>query len=397
MIEKQRLHNLHAIRGWAALLVVIAHAKYPFWSGGREYLEQYPMNSWHWYDYMVFIVDMATSFASVFVVTFFVLSGFFIARSIQTKNYSVPFFYGDRMIRIYIPYIASLIVGFLSLYLAQLFHPDLFLTNELNRPYNRDLIAAYNDLDFNSLFSALIFLPGKSGNFFGMNGPYWSLYHEALFYIVIPFIFLFLKKYYFFFIASFLFVISFFYGGNWLTIKAFIFSYTLYFAMGVLLFELTQTKSSRLYIIKKIRQMTNVTLLLSIILMVTAIPLGIAGFKKYGFFLGMVATALLILLVLYGRNTQLLLAFKKLLINPFSNFLGKISFSLYLVHVPVLALYYAIWTKYTQEFVFYDRIYWIAVICVIPIGYISYLLFERNSLILLDKYKKKYSHTKKVA
>lgn len=46
MIEKQRLHNLHAIRGWAALLVVIAHAKYPFWSGGHEYLEKYPMSNW---------------------------------------------------------------------------------------------------------------------------------------------------------------------------------------------------------------------------------------------------------------------------------------------------------------------------------------------------------------
>ena len=34
MINSSRLHELHAIRGWAALLVVIAHSKYPFWSGG---------------------------------------------------------------------------------------------------------------------------------------------------------------------------------------------------------------------------------------------------------------------------------------------------------------------------------------------------------------------------
>ena len=100
MIEKYRLHNLHAIRGWAALFVVIAHAKYPFWSGGREYIEKYPVNTWDWYQYILFGLDMLTSFASLFVITFFVLSGFFIARSIKQKNYSIPFFYGDRIIRI---------------------------------------------------------------------------------------------------------------------------------------------------------------------------------------------------------------------------------------------------------------------------------------------------------
>ena len=46
MIEKYRLHNLHAIRGWAMLFVVIGHAKYPFWSGGNAYLEKFPRDQW---------------------------------------------------------------------------------------------------------------------------------------------------------------------------------------------------------------------------------------------------------------------------------------------------------------------------------------------------------------
>ena len=396
MIEKQRLHNLHAIRGWAALFVVIAHAKYPFWSGGREYIDKYPMNTWDWYQYIIFGIDMLTSFASVFVITFFVLSGFFITRSIRMKNYAIPFFYGDRIIRIYIPYIGSLFIALVALYTANQIHPELFTMVELNRPYNMELVKAYNDLNINSFSSAILFLPGESGIFFGMNGPYWSLYHEALFYITIPFLLLYLKKYVFFILSSVLFVISFFYGGNWLTIKAFVFSYSIYFAMGVLLFELTNNRSTRYFIVKKIRKFTNVVLLFSISIMFIAIPLGILGFKKYGFLCGMIATALLILLVLYGKNTKALLLFKKILINKFSNFLGTISFSLYLVHVPMFALYYAIWTKYTGEFIFYDRIYWIAVLCVVPIGYISYLIFEKNSLVLLQKYKNKFSKITKV-
>lgn len=395
MIEKYRLHNLHAIRGWAAFFVVIAHAKYPFWSGGRDYLEKYPIDAWDWYQYVLFGLDMLTSFATIFVITFFILSGFFITRSIKKRNYTIPFFYGDRVIRIYIPYIGSLLIGFLAFYFSNQIHPELFIESNINRPYNFELISAYNTLNFNSLLSAILFLPESNGQFFGMNYPSWSLYHEALFYLAIPFLLLYLKKYVFFIGASILFIISFFYGGNWLTIKAFVFSYSIYFAMGVLLFELTQTKKTRYFIIKNIRKFTNIVLLSSVSTMLMAIPLGLLGFKKHGFFLGMVATALLILLVLYGQNTKLFKFFKALLINRLSNFLGTISFSLYLVHVPVLALYYSIWTKYTQEFVFYDRIYWIAVLLVIPIGYISYLIFEKNSLILLKRYKNKFSNSKK--
>jgi len=394
MIEKHRLRNLHAIRGWAAFFVVIAHAKYPFWSGGQAYLEKYPKDKWEWYEYILFGIDMSSSFATLFVIIFFVLSGFFIARSFTINNYSMAIFYGDRIIRIYIPYIGSLLIGFMALYLAQYIYPELFMENAINRPYNAELIQAYNDLTFTSFFSSMIFLPGESGIFFGMNNPYWSLYFEGLFYLSIPFILLYGKKYMFFVVTLVLFLISFFYAGNWLTIKAFIFSYSIYFSMGVFLFELTNTKNTRYYIIKNIRKFTNIVLCLSVFLMLIAVLFGLLDLKKYGYFLGMLATAFLMLLVLYGRNTKVLLFFKLILINKFSNFLGTISFSLYLVHVPILAVYYTVLAKYTQQFIFYDRIYWIAVICVIPMGYLSYLIFEKNSLILLKKYKEKYTDVK---
>jgi len=395
MIEKQRLHNLHAIRGWAALFVVVAHAKNHFWVGGSEYINKYPLDTWDWYQYILMPIDMLTSFAKIYVITFFVLSGFFITRSISMKQYSIPFFYGDRFIRIYIPYMGALLIAFLAFYSSSVVYPELFKMSELDHSYNKMIIRAFNDFGIDSFLSALFFLPGESGTFFGNNYPSWSLYFEALFYITIPFILLYIKRYLFFGVALVLFIVSFFYGSGWLTVNSFVFSYTIFFAMGVLLFELTNDEKVRYLIIKIIRRYTNSVFLISIVIMMMAIPLGHLGYSKYGFLLGMIASALLILLVLYGRNTKLFLFFKKLFINKISEFLGTISFSLYLVHVPVMTLYYAMWTKYTGEFVFYDRIYWIAVLCVIPVGYLSYLIFEKNSLILLQKYKKKYSNTKK--
>jgi peptidoglycan/LPS O-acetylase OafA/YrhL len=54
LIEK-RISQIHAVRGFAALLVVIAHAKFPFWIGGQEYIKKYPMSTWSWYEYPIFL------------------------------------------------------------------------------------------------------------------------------------------------------------------------------------------------------------------------------------------------------------------------------------------------------------------------------------------------------
>lgn len=390
MIERYRLHSLHAIRGWAALLVVFAHAKYPFWSGGEAYVKKYPVTQWDWSQYISFSLAMVTSFASVFVITFFVLSGFFIARSLRQKKYRTLFFYGDRIIRIYIPYAGSLLVGFIALTAAHVVNPELFDLINPSRPYNRDLIAAFNDLGWLSLQKAIFFLPGSGGIYFGINGPYWSLFFEALFYLAIPFIFLALKKYWFFAITIILFIFSFFIPTGWLTLMAFVFNYSIYFAAGVFLYEVSIDARGRLMLLRYARKFTNVMIIASLFFFAMSIPLGISHLKKFGFVFGMVGTMLMIVWLLYGRRSSLYNFSKKILINSVSNFLGKISFSMYLIHVPLLALMYAYWTGVSGKLVFYEFIYWIPVLLIIPMAYLFYLLFERTSLIILDKYKRRF-------
>jgi peptidoglycan/LPS O-acetylase OafA/YrhL len=389
-IGHNRLAYLHAIRGWAALFVVIAHAKYPFWSGGQAYIDKYPVSGWDWSQYLLFALAMSTSFASVFVITFFVLSGFFIARSLNEKKYSPLFFYGDRVIRIYIPYAGSLLVGYFAMTLANVVNPDLFGLANPEWPYNRALIAAYQDVGWTSLTNAILFLPGESEQFFGMNYPYWSLFFEALFYLVIPFVFLLLRKYWFFGIAFFLHVLSFFISTEWLSVTAFLLKYSLYFAAGVFLYEFSSGRPSRVYLLKYTRKMTNSMIFASLFFIAASIPLGLMHFKKFGYISGMVGTMLLMIWLLYGRRSAVYNFSKKMLINPLSEFLGKISFSMYLIHVPLLALMYTYWTGVSGKLVFYEFLYWIPVLLIIPMGYLFYLLFERSSLILLGKYKQRF-------
>ena len=56
------------------------------------YLEKFPRSSWDLLDYLVFGIDMLSSAGGVFVIAFFVLSGFFIARSLQMNRGSTLFF-----------------------------------------------------------------------------------------------------------------------------------------------------------------------------------------------------------------------------------------------------------------------------------------------------------------
>ncbi|NLA25012.1 MAG: hypothetical protein GX879_08605 [Bacteroidales bacterium] len=48
MINKEKFKLLHSIRGFAAFIVVIAHAKFPFWSGGKEYVAKFPRTDWEY-------------------------------------------------------------------------------------------------------------------------------------------------------------------------------------------------------------------------------------------------------------------------------------------------------------------------------------------------------------
>ena len=387
----KRLHNLHALRGWAALFVVISHAKYPFWSGGTEYMAQYPMATWSISDYLVFAVDMITSFGSLFVITFFVLSGFFIARSLELKSYTPLFFYGDRVIRIYIPYIASMLLGYFFLHYAFIVNPEL-LTTTIERAYITEIISSYKDLSLSSMLNALIFTPGESGNYFGNNNPYWSLFYEAIFYVVIPFFIFYMNYTWFLTLIILVYSASFFISSGWLTILSFFTNYFFYFVMGIMLYKTLSNKKRHTYLLKMSRKYTNTFIILSFLLLAVSILLGLLKYKYRGYFISSLGTLLLIMWILYGRNSKLFSLVYKVLINRFSNFLGQISFSLYLVHVPIYVFMYALLTKATGEYIFYERIYWIFVALVIPFGYLFYYFVERNSLKLLKAYKKKYGN-----
>jgi len=103
MLNKEKFKLLHSIRGFAALMVVIGHAKFPFWCGGTEYVKKFPQQDWNFFDKLVFGLDMFSSNPALMVIVFFVLSGFFIAYSFENNKWKIRHFYTNRAIRYHYP------------------------------------------------------------------------------------------------------------------------------------------------------------------------------------------------------------------------------------------------------------------------------------------------------
>ena len=111
----QELDVLHSLRGLCAFYVVIFHAKYVLWSGGTEYLKAHPRAAWGVLDYMAFGFDLLSSAGYEMVIFFFALSGFFI-RYAQLRKHRAPLaFYRNRIVRIYPPYLISVLLACLVL------------------------------------------------------------------------------------------------------------------------------------------------------------------------------------------------------------------------------------------------------------------------------------------
>lgn len=372
LLSYQELDILHALRGFCAFYVVVHHAKFILWSGGTEYLKAFPRTAWSPLQYFAFATDMLSSAAYEMVIFFFVLSGFFI-RYAQQKKYRKPLrFYLNRVVRIYPPYLASLVLsGAVVFYLAN-FHSDL-LTTDNGREINSRLSGAWheiNPLALDMVGSLLLFLkPGKY--YFGFNGAYWSLLPEALFYLLVPLAFWRIRYYYILsaacYAANIAFPVLSTHSG---LIGEYLFMYNGYFALGAGLYDTVVKHSDWLATFRRV----NGTLLFFMLFSLFVVLIGIGSFHGFRVISSIVAVILAVLCVsvlLAGRISR-----QNPLIRIFHS-IGIFSFSLYLFHIPLLFICYSVLVVFTGETVNYTRYYWLAIPVVTAACFAIYCVTER--------------------
>jgi peptidoglycan/LPS O-acetylase OafA/YrhL len=359
------------IRGLAALYVAIGHAKVVFWSGGQDYIAKYPVNNWHIGDYLVFALDIFSSAAQEFVVVFFVLSGFFIALSFEKNNWSFKDFFVNRIIRIYPPYLFSLFIGLGVFTFINFYNPFLF-SGLSDRAILVRITNSYNEMDFEGFVKALFFLP--KNDYLAGNISYWSLLPEWIFYLTIPL--LISKKHIAMIIFGVCYFVNFFGIAFENELLKFIFEYGFYFFFGTFILTIVRNSQWLRNVPSK-----QISYLIVMILFISTIGLGVLELKPYSTITACLLTAAsIITLITYPIKGT---AFK------IGEFLGDISYSLYILHLPIYYFLYSLLTKAMNTEVFYNRIYWFAVPLAVIFSWLSYLMIERNTMKYIDVLKSK--------
>lgn len=344
MLNNNRIESLDSLRGLASLSVVIHHILLAtplfFLTHEHHKVDEWIVNLFSKSPlHMIWAGHEA-------VMLFFVLSGFVLALPfLSSRNSTYPKYLTKRFCRIYIPYIVS--IG-LSIFLFSLINPSNVdgMSANFNNQWG-------HEVSFFSLISYVLLLGFDT---FNINGVTWSLVHEMRISIFFPFLML--------FIAKFNWKKSLLYGIStslmlWsaLMIAAFItdigsikfllisfadtFYYTSFFIIGATLAkyrEIIITYTKQLSI--KVKSAAFILFVLLYNLEWISFGFGDLKFNE-SFVVSKLVTIIIdfsiagsvvILFSLVLSSTRLnILLNKKSLIN-----LGKISYSLYLVHIIVL-------------------------------------------------------------
>jgi peptidoglycan/LPS O-acetylase OafA/YrhL len=184
--------HLDMARGLAALLVVLGHLRGFVFVSYDELTRHSPIDT---------VVWAVTGFGHQAVMIFFVLSGFFITRSIllddRIGGFSWPVYLIKRLSRLWIVLIPCLLLTLLWDSLGNSFGGSKFYAGQLYPIYNSgpSLENGGAHLDPSAFLDNLFFLQTIIAPVFGSNGPLWSLANEFWYYLMFPLLYISITRY----------------------------------------------------------------------------------------------------------------------------------------------------------------------------------------------------------
>lgn len=178
--------NLDALRGLLAVYVALGHSRWLLWGGHTAWLAS-AYQPW----------EAVPAYASAFlrygreaVMVFFALSGFFIhyraatPRALKADDQGAVSFYRRRWHRLAPPYFFALAVTVGCDAIGRMWWPTLYLSRTGDGYLDQSF--AHTGYTLESVVPTLLLLPSSRGIDFGSNGPLWSLAYEAIYYAIYP-------------------------------------------------------------------------------------------------------------------------------------------------------------------------------------------------------------------
>jgi len=171
------LKSLDGIRGLAALYVMIHHARLTLTQSYHNGLGLHP-EKYAWYDKAMVYFFSLFKFGHEAVIVFFVLSGFVIHlkqadRKYDFRNFKLTEYLKKRIVRIY----PTLLTSFIICILVELL---------INAVTGESLVLLFSKYRLSGFLYNLFLIP--EGPIWGHNYPMWSLKHEWFFYLMYPFL-----------------------------------------------------------------------------------------------------------------------------------------------------------------------------------------------------------------
>lgn len=349
--------GLDLIRGIAALVVAVGHLRSLMF---REFQPDESVVSKLFY--------FITGFAHEAVIIFFVLSGFFITKSmygaIQRSSWQFSDYYLNRLSRLWIVLIPSLIVTFLLDKFGMSLVPNApaYLGIVPNMPD----VSGLKDTGMLQLLGNVFFLQNILVPTYGSNSALWSLANEFWYYVLFPFVYfaLFGKSLYGWLLRSL-------FGLGALVVFGFIglqisIDFSIWLAGTVVFFLHARTNGSA-----GPRWLSALTLLLFA---------GILALKRMGIFSFVfndytlaVVTALMIYNVANQQTNNRLIAL-------LGSFLARFSYTLYLFHLSFFVFMTSVLVKGPMAFSAYSFMVYLGILLAgLLYSYIMYLLFEAHT------------------
>ncbi|WP_291724676.1 acyltransferase family protein [Bernardetia sp.] len=343
-------------RGVAALMVLISHLR------ALIFTDFEPTSS-------IFkkLFYFITGFGHQAVIIFFVLSGFFIIRSIERSvkadRWSYKEYGINRMTRLWIVLIPSL---FMSLLLDNIglfyFQHAYTYSGQISSLPNMNPTG---QLGISVFLGNLFFTQKILTTTYGTNGPLWSLAYEFWYYVLFPLAYFTLIKYYNLkvkIVSAILFLLVLFFIG-----KAIAVYFIVWLFGGV----------AYLVVEKEIFLKKFITIKVAIVTIVFLAFLSSIRFAIYpvlfnDFSLGIVTACLLCVFAQVEMKSSLLVRI--------TNFFSEISYTLYLTHFSFAILLVTIFQKQRIEFSYANfGIYVIYLLVILLYSSSLWFLFERNT------------------
>ncbi|SEW27420.1 Peptidoglycan/LPS O-acetylase OafA/YrhL, contains acyltransferase and SGNH-hydrolase domains [Chitinophaga sp. YR573] len=364
---KKSLSFLDGLRGLAALYVATGHARWLLWEGGDNFKQL--SHTYSTAGKMLAIGMSVFKYGHEMVLFFFVLSGFVIhlRYSLQlSKGEEAPFSFGSyffkRLKRIMPPYLFVFALTFICDSIVAHNQYSIYTHTTPLPLVNQNIVFVHS---WSSLIGNIFFLQDAYVPVFGSNGSIWSLKYEWYFYMLYPVLLFFNRK------------------SPWFTLiglSGIFLIYLIGFHTGFVLFDqvvaclLSWWVGGFVADIYNGRVQIKRYFLYPLAVIIPLIPLihtsGINNLLKdqivaFGF------TGLLVLLLDY-RDKRIVQSFGKL------KWLGDCSYTLYLIHAPLLILANGILLKATNNVMPKSFVYvWLAVIGVVIIAYGLHFIVEK--------------------